>query len=280
MWGELVEHGGHGARGEPGQRQAGGKADAEEEKAVAQDHPEDLRTLRAEGKAHADFDGAAADTVSKRAVEADANQQGRERSEEDGEPSDQRGHEVAFLESRAEDLRFVERDVWIELAHGALNRGQKREGIAGGAQLDVHVADGVALGEVVPGHGHLLFVGACVFAVADDADDEGAIVFAADDVADGVGLGGIAFSEGLVNDGDERGAEGVGVAQVAAREERDAEGGEEAGRDPVAAEEVASVVPGVLVVVEEEQGVVGPAGAGAEFSYCGRIDAGERLEAR
>lgn len=191
--------------------QACGQTDGDENEAVAQNHPENLVALRTESEADADFDRAAMDAISEGAIKADADEKGCERSEEDGEAGDQCGHEVAFLKCRAERLGFVERDVGVELAHAAQDRREECEGIAGGAQFDVHIGDGASLGEVVPGHGHLLFIGARIFAVADDADDEGALVFAADDVTDGGGLGEVAFCEGLIDDGDEGCAEGVGV---------------------------------------------------------------------
>ena len=106
------------------ERHAGHYADRRQAQAVAQNHPHHLAASRAHGHAHADFGGAAIDTIGQRSVEAGSDEHDGEQAEE---LSEAREHDLTGdggVVLRALRHGFDQRQIWIKLLHDFLRGGK------------------------------------------------------------------------------------------------------------------------------------------------------------
>ncbi len=131
---DAVKLGGHEAGESGGESDAGGDSEEGHAQALAEDEAQDVRTLRAERHADADFAGALADQIRDDAVDPDAGEQERER----GKGGEQDHGEAACGEGALEDavhgLDGVNDLVGVELGDGAADGGHDGGGIVVGAE--------------------------------------------------------------------------------------------------------------------------------------------------
>ena len=280
--GEVVEHRGHEVGGEEGEREPEGDADRDDAEGFAQDHDQDLLLARAHGHADADFSGAAADAVREHAVEADRDQQCGQQSKEEREAREEALIGVRIFEDGSLGHGLFERQVGVEGMDGPLDGRQEGERIALDMDLDFHGGRRVAhlrIGKVR--HGMRSLIDTAVFAIFRDADDgEGLvlrIVQLAEPMAERTGVGQELLHEGFVDDDNARRGGRIGVAQVAASEERNAEGAEEIRPNVVGAER--NLLKGTGDAVDGGFVVLAPAAADAVAHEGGGVNARERAHA-
>src|SRR4029077_1783981 len=168
---DAKEHGAHQSTTTDGQGDASENGHSGDEEAFAQNHPEHLLALRADGHAHSDFRSAAADAIGERSVEAGGDKQRRDDGKKDRETGKKAGLRVGLVELSALSHWFLRGKIGIEVVQNGVDAGNESFGIAAGAQLDLHVGDRGVLrvGEVKSGL--RFFVDPLVLAVANDPDD-------------------------------------------------------------------------------------------------------------
>ena len=214
----------------------------------------------AEGHADADLAGAAGYVVGHDAVDADAGEDESEDAEEGGE-----GGEESLLRDGGFDLfglgaDVAERQILVDGLDGVAEGGEDGNGGELGFDDVGHGRSlfGLAV-EAIEGRWRVL-AELVVFGVHGDSDDLVdefiGSVFRDKRLADGVDVWVIAVSEGLVNDGDERRAYGIGGAESAAIEDGDAVGLEEVLTYLVAIGITAVLIDGRLICGPKE--TVGP----------------------